>query len=99
MDKKILLLYLFAIVYTVSPIDLLPGPIDDFVLDLATVGISVFMQMAKDKVNKAAQDVSPGTTKESIDSVVDSTEQVLKSKLKKQNNGKSDSDSKKLSAF
>lgn len=46
MDAKTLLV-LFAVIYTVSPIDLFPGPVDDTILDFVIFCLCSFMSSKK----------------------------------------------------
>lgn len=69
-----IILIIIAIVYTVSPVDFLPGPVDDAVLDLAVVAIIAFMNMAGDLLREKGINVKD----EQLDAVSAAATQTLK---------------------
>ena len=42
-NKKSFILWILCIIYCLSPVDLLPGPIDDLIVLIATKGFTKFL--------------------------------------------------------
>lgn len=69
-------LIIIAIVYTISPIDLVPGPVDDAILDLAVTGIVLFINTAGSALRKKGINVK----KEHLDAVSAAASQAVRTR-------------------